>query len=113
MKNKETVFVCSNCGNEFGKWMGQCSGCGEWNSLKEVSNKFGGNGKIKNKTIKMGGEKLEVKNLGNLDKQICEEKSKYHFLRVFPNLIEFWVKELFRGRRCFLRVNRGLERVLY
>ena len=36
MKNKETVFVCSNCGNEFGKWMGQCSACGEWNSLKEI-----------------------------------------------------------------------------
>ena len=35
-KKKETVFVCSNCGNEFGKWMGQCSACGEWNSLKEV-----------------------------------------------------------------------------
>lgn len=35
-KNKETVFVCSNCGNEFGKWAGQCSACGEWNSLKEV-----------------------------------------------------------------------------
>ncbi len=35
-KKKETVFVCSNCGNEFGKWQGQCSACGEWNSLKEV-----------------------------------------------------------------------------
>ena len=35
-KKKETVFVCSNCGNEFGKWAGQCSACGEWNSLKEV-----------------------------------------------------------------------------
>ena len=38
MKNKETVFVCSNCGNEFSKWAGQCSACGEWNSLKEVKN---------------------------------------------------------------------------
>lgn len=35
-KKKETVFVCSNCGNEFSKWAGQCSACGEWNSLKEV-----------------------------------------------------------------------------
>ncbi|MFA6184531.1 MAG: DNA repair protein RadA [Candidatus Shapirobacteria bacterium] len=67
MKNKETVFVCSNCGNEFGKWAGQCGGCGEWNSLKEVSNKFLGNGKIKNK-IKIGGEKLEIVNLGDFDK---------------------------------------------
>jgi DNA repair protein RadA/Sms len=35
-KKKETVFVCGNCGNEFSKWAGQCSACGEWNSLKEV-----------------------------------------------------------------------------
>jgi len=32
----ETVFVCSNCGNEFAKWAGQCAACGEWNSLKEA-----------------------------------------------------------------------------
>lgn len=31
------MFVCKNCGNEFGKWAGQCAACGEWNSLKEVS----------------------------------------------------------------------------
>jgi len=36
MVKKETVFVCSSCGNEFSKWAGQCSACGEWNSLKEV-----------------------------------------------------------------------------
>lgn len=36
MGKKETIFVCSNCGNEFAKWMGQCSACGEWNTLKEV-----------------------------------------------------------------------------
>jgi DNA repair protein RadA/Sms len=36
MAKKETIFVCSNCGNEYSKWQGQCSACGEWNSLKEV-----------------------------------------------------------------------------
>ena len=68
MKNKETIFVCNNCGNEFGKWMGQCSACGEWNSIKEVANKFSGNGKSKNqsKILSRGGEKLEVKNLGKM-----------------------------------------------
>jgi len=64
MKNKETVFVCSNCGNEFGKWMGQCSACGEWNTLKEI--------KISNAKFPISkkrgmGEKLEVKNLGDLN----------------------------------------------
>lgn len=36
---QETVFVCNSCGNEFGKWQGQCGACGEWNSLKEVKSK--------------------------------------------------------------------------
>lgn len=34
MKRK-TVFVCSDCGNEFPKWMGKCPGCGAWNTLYE------------------------------------------------------------------------------
>lgn len=36
MKEKtKTVFVCTNCGEVFPKWMGKCSSCGEWNSLIE------------------------------------------------------------------------------
>jgi len=71
MKNKETIFVCNNCGNEFSKWMGQCSSCGEWNSLKEVSAKFLGNGKTKNQTkiINRVEGKLEVKNLGKINEK--------------------------------------------
>ena len=29
------MFACTNCGNEFLKWQGQCSYCKEWNTLKE------------------------------------------------------------------------------
>jgi len=73
------LFICSNCGNEFSKWMGQCSICGEWNSLKEVSNKFLGNGKIKNKTkiLNRGGEKLEVENLGRVNQKFEENKKLF------------------------------------
>ena len=35
MKNK-TIFYCTECGNETGKWSGQCLACGAWNSLVEV-----------------------------------------------------------------------------
>jgi len=27
------MFVCSNCGASYSKWLGQCSGCGEWETL--------------------------------------------------------------------------------
>ena len=36
MKSK-TVFLCSNCGNEFPKWAGRCSACGQWNTLEEYT----------------------------------------------------------------------------
>lgn len=30
-----TAFFCSECGNEFSKWMGQCPACKSWNTLVE------------------------------------------------------------------------------
>ena len=65
-KVAETIFMCSSCGNEFSKWSGQCSMCGEWNSLKEIKNS--------NKTIRDGRTrrsaptKSEIINLGKRDK---------------------------------------------
>lgn len=41
----KSIFVCSNCGNEFLAWQGQCSACGEWNTLREVKNQ---KSKVKN-----------------------------------------------------------------
>jgi len=34
-KNDQIVFVCSNCGEEYLRWQGSCSNCGQWNTLKE------------------------------------------------------------------------------
>jgi len=41
-----SVFVCQQCGNEYSKWMGKCTACGEWNSLVETA-KFTKNSKNK------------------------------------------------------------------
>jgi DNA repair protein RadA/Sms len=35
MPRATTVFVCSSCGAEAPRWLGQCPGCGEWNTLTE------------------------------------------------------------------------------
>lgn len=32
---QKTVWFCTNCGNEYPKWMGKCPACGEWNTLVE------------------------------------------------------------------------------
>ncbi|WP_019865374.1 DNA repair protein RadA [Methylovulum miyakonense] len=35
-KKIKTAFVCSECGADFPRWGGQCTSCGEWNTIKEV-----------------------------------------------------------------------------
>src|SRR4051794_7470225 len=35
MARSSTVFVCSACAAEAPRWLGQCPGCGEWNTIAE------------------------------------------------------------------------------
>ena len=35
MANTKKIYSCNNCGAKYPKWMGQCSQCGEWNSVDE------------------------------------------------------------------------------
>ena len=38
----KTVFLCSECGNDFPKWNGKCPACNEWGTLKEYTPPAGG-----------------------------------------------------------------------
>jgi DNA repair protein RadA/Sms len=33
MARDSAIYVCQSCGNVHNKWAGQCSGCGQWNTL--------------------------------------------------------------------------------
>ena len=35
-KKAKTAFVCTDCGADYPRWAGQCTSCGEWNTVKEV-----------------------------------------------------------------------------
>ena len=49
MGNGKVNFVCSDCGMEFAKWQGNCSSCGNWNTIKEFKPaKLKSSGKNKN-----------------------------------------------------------------
>ena len=52
MKEKTTYF-CTECGNETGKWFGQCPSCGLWNTLVEAP--AAGQTKSKSGAAKAGG----------------------------------------------------------
>lgn len=36
MAKTKTVFVCSECGQEYSKWNGMCTACGSWNTIEEA-----------------------------------------------------------------------------
>ena len=46
MAKTSTIFVCSNCGYESGKWLGKCPACNEWNSFYEEKLPKGTGGSI-------------------------------------------------------------------
>ena len=31
----KTIYFCSQCGNEYPRWQGQCTACGSWNTIVE------------------------------------------------------------------------------
>lgn len=43
-KSKGTAYFCKECGYESSKWLGQCPGCGEWNTFVEEPVAKGGTG---------------------------------------------------------------------
>ncbi len=61
MASKEkTVWFCSNCGNDFPKWMGRCPACGEWNTLVEQKVVTGGKRAQRSDTVPGEGRKPQL-----------------------------------------------------
>lgn len=63
MKAK-TMFYCTECGNEFPKWMGQCSACGSWNTIVEEPSQTGSTSK-NNRRRASGNKPKTLSELGN------------------------------------------------
>lgn len=36
MAKSKTSFVCTECGADYPRWQGQCTACGEWNTVSEI-----------------------------------------------------------------------------
>ena len=34
-QKSKSVYICSECGYETPRWLGQCPNCNEWNTLEE------------------------------------------------------------------------------
>ena len=63
-KKNKTAFVCTQCGADFPRWGGQCTSCGEWNTIKEV--RLGGIER-NNRSAGYAGSQSEVKLLSEVN----------------------------------------------
>lgn len=79
MAKSTMVYFCKECGYETSKWLGQCPGCGQWNSMVEeparkkvvakVSNVKEGQSKVSPITdISLEAEEKLSTGLGELDR---------------------------------------------
>lgn len=41
MAKAKKLYVCNACGSTSSKWSGQCSDCGEWNTITEETEQIG------------------------------------------------------------------------
>ena len=79
-KKAKTGFVCQECGADYPRWGGQCTSCGEWNTIKEV--RLGSSANERNSRSKgYAGSVSDVKLLSDV--------SLDHAERVSTGLSEF------------------------
>ncbi len=70
-KKQETAFVCTDCGADFSRWLGQCSNCGEWNTVKEI--RLGRKGAAAKRGY--SGKQVAVQLLSEVDRSRAEHIS--------------------------------------
>ncbi len=73
-KKIKTAFVCDQCGADFPRWGGQCTVCGEWNTIKEV--RLGSaSSERSNRALGYAGSRSEVKLLSDVSLSQAERIS--------------------------------------
>ena len=77
-KKNKIAFVCDQCGADYPRWGGQCTRCGEWNTIKEV--RLGGAERNKS-SAGYAGTRSEVKLLSDVNLSQAE--------RIFSGISEF------------------------
>ncbi len=72
VKKQETAFVCTDCGADFSRWLGQCSVCKEWNTVKEVRL---GKPSVSRRSAGYSGRQSAVQLLAEVDRSRSERLS--------------------------------------
>ena len=62
MAKSKSVYICSECGQEYPKGSGRCNACGAWNTLEETLVQPKSHGLAKS----TGGGRLPLSSINNL-----------------------------------------------
>lgn len=73
MKKQKTAFVCTDCGADYATWLGQCSSCGQWNTVKEI--RLGAGKKSSTNRSGYAGSLSKVQLLSDIDRSKAERLS--------------------------------------
>lgn len=64
-KKAKTIYMCSECGNEYPSWQGQCSYCGSWNTIIEQKILDASDPKLDSRRrTSTGGKPVKLKGVG-------------------------------------------------
>ena len=64
-KKVKIAYVCDQCGADYPRWGGQCTSCGEWNTIKEV--RLGSASSERSSRSGYAGSRSEVKLLADVN----------------------------------------------
>ncbi len=66
MAKARKAFVCTECGQDFQKWQGQCANCKSWNTVSEISLGRADRGGGNVRTLGYAGERSDVQLLRDI-----------------------------------------------
>lgn len=77
MAKQKRIYICNSCGTTHSKWVGQCEGCSEWNTLSEEASEnsptgLGKSSTAKGNLIEFSGLKGEEEPLPRMISKISE-----------------------------------------
>ena len=79
MKSSRSSFVCQQCGTKYAKWVGQCSNCGQWNTLVEQAPAIEAEQKTAIAKAKVSGKKLNYQSIKSIAPSDAKERLKTEF----------------------------------
>ncbi len=70
--NTNTGYLCSNCGYETSRWLGQCPICKQWNTFEENFSELSETLKKTSKLVILDANKLDLKSMDRVSTGISE-----------------------------------------